>query len=349
MHYFNKKRYIVFCCILFVSSLCFAQNEIYNKMQVNIINRNPQNDSPITFGSFFNEAKALVYFNHFWVEGRIGLQFQSLDNWKTGEIAIMKDRTHGNVGWTLFKNQEFVFGTQYYKMLPGTYMNAYEDALPDGRYGKTGANYETTVLKEKTGLTFGLNIPIQDKMFTKDNFAKVHGAIIYEPLQEFALGTAFYTDLKDDIKLATFLSGQTEKLPFSWMVGYTYNGTGINGETPATHYFDSTFNVLFSKVNLAADFEIGYYDKNDTVPLYVGLLGIYFPKPTIQLKATILYNALNAKDFETSQNTLFIYPRVILTIGKNDISIGPQFTLLHVPNSKIEAGFAFPIYWKHSF
>ena len=69
--------------MLFVSSSLFMfsqQNEIYNKIQINVASKNPTKDAKTSFGGFFNEAKALVYFDNFWVEGRIGLNFISSNN-----------------------------------------------------------------------------------------------------------------------------------------------------------------------------------------------------------------------------------------------------------------------------
>ncbi|MBQ5848020.1 MAG: hypothetical protein IIW49_03785, partial [Treponema sp.] len=116
-----KKSIMLKMLLLFVSSSLFMfsqQNEIYNKIQINVTSKNPTKGAKASFGGFFNEAKALVYFDNFWVEGRIGLNFISSNNWESGQVEIMPDRTHGNVGWTPFEHSEFVFGTQYYEMVP---------------------------------------------------------------------------------------------------------------------------------------------------------------------------------------------------------------------------------------
>lgn len=328
--------------------ITFAQtNEIYNKIQIEPISKSPIKDSKLSFGEIFNEAKALLYFSDFWVEGRIGLKFYSLDNWNSGKIETMDDRTHGNIGWYLSKDCELVFGTQYYKMIPGTYMNAYEDALPDGRWGKTGAAYINTKLKDIYGLSFGINIPIQDEIFTSTNYFKINGSVVYESPLNLNIGSAIYTDLYNDFSIANFISSNQGN-PFTWMLGYTYNGTGIDGKTPATHYFDSTMNLKTKKFLTSTDIEIGYNDDLNTNPMYLGLLGIYYPIPEIQAKCSILYNVSNINDYSESQNTLFIYPRFIFTILNNDISIGPEFTIVDMPNSSSQLGFSFPIYWKHS-
>ena len=346
-----KKSIMLKMLMLFVSSSLFMfsqQNEIYNKIQINVTSKNPTKDAKTSFGGFFNEAKALVYFDNFWVEGRIGLNFISSNNWESGQVEIMPDRTHGNVGWTPFEHSEFVFGTQYYEMVPGTYMNAYEDALPDGRYGKSGATYICTALKDVAGFTFGMNYPIQTDMFTEDNFLKTNFGIIYESDYGINAGTTIYTNLSNEFSIGNYISGNPSK-SFTWMVGYTFNGTGINGETPATHYFDSTTNIVLKYFNISADFEFGYNVDTQTAPLYAGFTGIYYPIPTIQVKLGILYNASDATEFTESQNVLFIYPRLIFTINNNDISIGPQFTISAMPNEQSHMGFSFPIYWKHSF
>ena len=346
-----KKSFKLKMLFLFVSSSLFIfsqQNEIYNKIQIDVASKSPTKDAKTSFGGFFNEAKALVYFDKFWVEGRIGLNFISSNNWESGQVQIMSDRTHGNVGWTPFEHSEFVFGTQYYEMVPGTYMNAYEDALPDARYGKDGATYICSAIKDLTGFSFGMNIPIQTDMFTEDNFLKTNFGIIYESDYGINAGTTIYTNLSDYFSIGNYISGDPSK-PFTWMVGYTYNGTGINGETPATHYFDSTFNLILKQFNFSADFEMGYNIDNNTAPMYAGFTGIYYPIPTIQVKVGVLYNATDTTDFVESQNVLLLYPRLIFTVGNNDISVGPQITFSAMPNESSYVGFDFPIYWKHIF
>ena len=206
--------------LLLVSSSLFMfsqQNEIYNKIQINVASKNPTKDAKTSFGGFFNEAKALVYFDNFWVEGRIGLNFISSNNWESGQVEIMLDRTHGNVGWTPFEHSEFVFGTQYYEMVPGTYMNAYEDALPDGRYGKSGATYSCTALKDVAGFTFGMNYPIQTNMFTEDNFLKTNFGINYESDYGINAGTTIYTNLSNEFSIGITLVEIHQKLLLGWL------------------------------------------------------------------------------------------------------------------------------------
>ena len=73
-----KKSFKLKMLFLFVSSSLFIfsqQNEIYNKIQIDVASKSPTKDAKTSFGGFFNEAKALVYFDKFWVEGRIGLNF----------------------------------------------------------------------------------------------------------------------------------------------------------------------------------------------------------------------------------------------------------------------------------
>ena len=59
-----KKSIMLKMLMLFVSSSLFMfsqQNEIYNKIQINVASKNPTKDAKTSFGGFFNEAKALVY------------------------------------------------------------------------------------------------------------------------------------------------------------------------------------------------------------------------------------------------------------------------------------------------
>ena len=78
----KQKKIISLVFLTLIGTLItFAQtNEIYNKIQIEPISKSPIKDSKLSFGEIFNEAKALLYFSDFWVEGRIGLKFYSLED-----------------------------------------------------------------------------------------------------------------------------------------------------------------------------------------------------------------------------------------------------------------------------
>jgi hypothetical protein len=133
------------------------------------------------------------------------------------------------------------------------------------------------------------------------------------------------------------------------MIGYSYNGTGIDGNTKADHYIDSTFKYYYKKIELAADFEIGYNKDINSVPLYSGILGIIYFDNYKLFKISVLHNSFNIKKYYENKNVWFIYPRFIFSIANNDISIGPQFTILTEGQNKNNFGFTLPIYWKHKF
>ena len=53
-----KKSIMLKMLMLFVSSSLFIfsqQNEIYNKIQINVASKNPTKDAKTSFGGFFNE------------------------------------------------------------------------------------------------------------------------------------------------------------------------------------------------------------------------------------------------------------------------------------------------------
>lgn len=341
-----KKIEGIFFLFLSFAIPLFAQNEVYNKLGSDIVVKQPIANSDFRFGGFYNEAKALVYFDTFWVEGRIGLKF-SLDE-NIGKIAIMSDRTYGNVGWTPFPYSEFVFGTNYYKMIPGTYMNSFDDVLPSARFAKSGFTYLNTSLKEKTGLTFAVNIPLQYEMFSENHGMDLNGAIIYENPLNFNLGTTMYSDFQNDYMLGLFASGGNYSSPFSWMVGYTLNGKGINCATPADHYFDTTLKFIVEKLSVSTDFEIGFNNDGKKVPIYAGFLGAYSPISAFTAKLGAMYTLSNASDYDNSNNVLFLYPRFVFTHEKHEFAVGTQITLADTIGNEA-VGLAFPIHWKYYF
>lgn len=323
--------------------------DAYNKLGSDVVIKQPIPNSEFNFGGFYNEAKALVYFERFWFEGRIGMKF-SLDNNNVGKLAIMSDRTYGNVSWTPFSYSEFVFGTNYYKMIPGTYMNSFDDVLPSARFAKTGFSYINTSLKENAGLTFAVNIPLQDEMFSENHGMDINGAIIYENPLGFNLGTTMYSDFQDDFMLGLFASGINLKLPVTWMIGYTLNGKGINGATPADHYFDTTLKFTGEKFNISTDFEIGFNNDNDKkIPIYAGVLGVYSPISAFTAKLGAMYTISNASDYNNSNNVLFLYPRFVFTHEKHEFAVGTQITFADTVENNSAVGLAFPIHWKYYF
>lgn len=349
----NKSKKIIglfFLAVIIIIPVQAQYNEIYNKLGSDLAVKVPGENEKFIFGGFYNEAKALVYFDRFWVEGRIGLKF-SLDGNNVGKVTTMPDRTQGNVGWTPFTGSEFVFGTNYYKMVPGTYMNAYDDVLPSARYGKNGFTYVFSGLKDETGVSLALNVPFQDSMFTGNHGVDVNGAVIYEGEKNINFGTTFYTDFSDDYSVGAYASGGAYGSPFVWMAGYTLNGKGINNATPADHYFDTTIKITREKFSLSADFEVGVNNSSDgKIPLYAGILGIYFPVPTVQVKLGAMYTLTDASDYHRSNNVLFLYPRVLIGMGKHEFAVGTQVTLLDTSISDSPTlGFAFPVHWKYNF
>lgn len=323
--------------------------DVYNKLGSDVVIKPAVKGAEPFFSGIYDEARAWVTFDDFWVEGRVGMNMTTNNLWETGVIEIMPDKTYGNVGWTPFDGSEIVFGTLYYKTVPGTYMNAYDDNLPAGRYGKNGATYLFTGLKDMTGFSMGANIPFQRNMFSDVSFAELNGAIYYESLGGLNGGVSFFTNLKNDVTIGAFFS-YTEADPLTWMIGYTYNGYGIDGETPMTHAIDATMKLDMGFFNISTDFEIGFNVGDDeSIPIYAGLLGKFFVMPDLEAKLGVLYRVGDAKDYEMSENLIYIYPRFSYYLGPHEFCAGTQITISDMPVVETGVGLAFPIFWKYYF
>ena len=323
--------------------------EVYNKLGSDVVIKPAVKGADPFFSGIYNEARAWVIFDDFWVEGRVGMNMTTNNLWDTGVIEIMSDKTYGNVGWLPFDGSEIVLGTLYYKTVPGTYMNAYDDALPAGRYGKTGATYLFSGLSPMTGISMGVNVPFQRDMFSDVSFFQVNGAVYYEGTGGLNGGVSYFTNLKNDVTLGAFFS-YTGDDPLTWMVGYTYNGYGIDGETPIDHAIDATMKFDMGFFSISADFEIGFnVEEGSNMPIYTGLLGIVYPMPDLALKMSALYIIGDAKDYAMSENLIFLYPRASYYLGPHEFSVGAQVTISDMPVVDTGVGLAFPIFWKYYF
>lgn len=346
---FTLKRLIISLMVLFAVGFGFSEaNEVFNEFGVNALTRDPVENGEVVFGGIYNDTGVMLDLERFWVDARVRMDMFSLDEWESAEINLINNKTHINAGFRPLDNMEFVVGTDYDSMLPGGFMYAYNDVIPNARYGNTGLTYKYTGLKPLIGLTMAMNLPLQNRMFTEDNAIEMNGAVYYESPIGINLGTRFYGNWIDDFSMAAFVSGGLDS-KISWVAGYTYNGTSVDGLTPADHYIDTSTNFAFGFMDLSTDFEIGFKGINDASPMYSGIqlaLNIF---GSIVPKMTVMYNVSDASDFGNSVRTLLLHPRILFEQDYYRISVGTELLFVETATTDMEVGFSIPIYLKYWF
>jgi hypothetical protein len=345
--FYVMRKAILSLLVLFVVAGVFAQtNDVFTETGINIISKDPVKGSSLSFGGIYNKSRAYLVFNQFWVDGKIGLLMSSNNEWDSAYIGMMSDDTYINMGFTPAWHSEIVLGTDYDKVIPGTYLFAYDDILPDARFGNQGATYIFKGFKPFTGLNLAANLPIQYNMFTSESGMETNTAIYYESNFGLNLGTRMSFDFVNDFSMGIYLSGGVSE-PFSWMLGYSYKGTGYDGLTPADHYFDGSMGADFGMLYLGADFEIGFDGPHKSRPMYMGILAKIKPVSAVTVQLTTLYSIENTKDYSNSTNTLTFKPKVKFEKEYFEFGIGADIMVLDTPAAETGVGLSFPVYMKY--
>lgn len=347
--HFTLKTLILGLMVLFAAGAGFSEaNEVFNEIGVNAITRDPVENGEVVFGGVYNDTGVKLDLERFWVDARVRMDLFSLNEWETAEINLINNKTHINAGFRPFKSMDFTLGTDYDSILPGGYMYAYNDVIPNARYGNTGFTYEYTGLKSLLGLTMAMNIPLQNKMFSNDNVIEMNGAVCYESPIGINLGTRFYGNWIDDFSMAAFVSGGANSR-ISWVAGYTYKGKSVDGLTPADHYIDTSTNFALGFIDISTDFEIGFKGINNASPMYNGIQVALNIFDSIIPKMTVMYNVSDAKNFDSSVRTMVLHPRLLLEKDNYRISVGTELLFVETATSDMEVGFSVPIYLKYWF
>lgn len=342
------KKVVLTLMVLFAMGISFAQvNDVYTKIGSNIFTKEPIKDSDVVFGGIYNESRAFLNFDQFWVDGKVTGAIYSVDEWNSVNFELLESGTYINAGFSPFSFLEFVVGTNYDRVLPGTYMYAYDAILPNARFGNTGATVIFTGLKPILGITAAANIPFQVGMFSDYNGMEINAALYYESFFGIDLGTRIYGDFNDDFAIAAFLSGNLGS--FNWMAGYTHNGTGYNNVIPADHYIDASVQFGLGMFAMGADFEIGFGGINDSRPLYTGIRAEFEPISSMNAQLAVLMSVADTKDYENTTKSLLINPKIAFDMNYSEIGIGAEILICDVPNQDNAVGFAFPVYFKHWF
>lgn len=343
-------RKVVFSLmVLFAAAGMFAQaNEVYTEIGSDVISKEPVKDADVVFGGFYNKTLATLVFDKFWVDAKIGVALYSNDEWDSSNFGILGGDTHLNVGFMPMWHSEVVVGTDYDRIIPGTYLYAYDDVLPNARFGNTGATYVFSGLKPLLGISMAVNVPFQYLMFTDDNGFDMNAAVYYESDFGINVGSRMFTDFEDNFSIGGYVSGGLGT-PFFWMAGYTYKGVGYDSLNPADHYLDGSFGVDLGFVYLAGDFEIGFKGVNDARPLYTGILAKINPLDVMTAQLGVLYSVSNTKDYDNSYNALTFKPKVLLDVSNFEIGIGADITVLDSPVQDTAVGLAFPVHVKYWF
>ena len=71
--------------------------------------------------------------------------------------------------------------------------------------------------------------------------------------------------------------------------------------------------------------------------------------PDLEAKLGFLYRVGDAKDYQMSENVIFIYPRFSYYLGPHEFCAGTQITISDMPVVETGVGLAFPIFWKYYF
>lgn len=343
------RKAILSLLVLFAVAGAFAQsNEVYTETGVNVFSKEPVKGPSVTFGGLYNKTRAYLVFNQFWVDGKIGVLLGSTDKWDSASFGLMSDDTYINMGFTPAWHSELVLGTNYDKVIPGTYLFAYDDVLPDARFGNNGLTYLFKGFKPFTGLSMAVNTPLQYEMFTSENGMEANTAIYYESDFGLNLGTRMSFDFVGDFSMGLYLTGGISE-PFSWMLGYSYKGTGYDGLTPAKHYFDGSMATNLGMIYLGADFELGFDGPGKSRPMYMGLLAKVKPTSSVTAQLATLYSIENAKDYSNSVNTLTFKPKVKFEKEYFEFGVGADIMVLDTPAQETGVGFSFPVYMKYWF
>ncbi|MBO5137055.1 MAG: hypothetical protein J6B81_00965 [Spirochaetaceae bacterium] len=347
--FLKPKKLILGLMILLISGFAFSQtNEVYTKVGSDVLTKAPVEGSDVVFGGLYSDTGTTLIFENFWVDGRIGLAVYSIDEWDSVNFGVLDEITHINAGFAAPGNSELVIGTDYDRTIPGAYMYAYDDVLPDARYGNTGVTYTFSWLKPLIGLTIAGNIPFQDFMFSDVNGLEVNGAIYYESDFGINVGTTMYGDFKDSFSIGAYVTGGVDSV-FSWLLGYTYNGTGVTGLIPADHYFDGSMSFDFGMFDMAADFELGLDGVNSSNPLYAGLLASFTPFPAMTAQVGVKMNVADSKNYSDSYKAFSVNPKVLFNMESAEIGVGAEIVMADYPVVGAATGFSIPVHFKYWF
>lgn len=339
-----KQNALKLLVLLLCTSLGYS-NEVFTEVGIDAVKKSTVKGEQATFGGTYVDAGAQLYAENFWVDGRIRLDLYSTDSWKTASVGLITDKSHINLGFNPWYGSEFIVGTDYDAIFPGAYMYAYNDISPNGRYGNTGLTYHFLWLKDIAGLTFATNLPMQKDMFKDDNGMEMNFAMFYQSILDLNMGLRFHTNYLKDFGFGTGISGGLNSI-FSWNVGYSYNGEGLN-KNVAEHYFDGSTNLIVPGITISLDMEWGLNDQRGMDPLYVGTQFAVTAFDYLIPKLTLMYNVEDTKEIVDCTKSVLINPRLLYERNNYRISVGAEILYITTDGKESQVGLNVPIYLKY--
>ena len=363
------KMFKLFVCLgLIAGGACFTQTyEVYNKFGTDGIyeiqdNGQKSGENASGFGGLHNIAFGLISMPRFAAQAEYRLDLSN--DFQYQDYTLVGSPIKANVWFRPSKRTELVFGNNFYMVLPGSFMNVFNEFTPNGWYGRKyfGATFV------RGPVTAGVNVPhleVNDGDFSmKVNF----GANVN--LDFFNIGANYKMDAESFSIFANFTG--VENLYLS--AGYTYNGYAVgtvngygdwrkilsnpivqwNDRYDTSHIINFSGTFRFWRLTLGADLEAALYNTEQN-PFYAGGVVILELLEDLDFKIDVKYftEFLNDDSWRDPWNVT-IHPRFIFENQRHQIIAGVKVDVHQWLTSTTVSGkqstyLAIPVSWKYKF
>lgn len=335
-----------------------------------IAKHEPGGINDVLFGGAYLLFNGTVTAEHYIVCAQTRFKLTEASSWSQAGTKSVWEKAYVAFDIPVCQQIRIYGGKSMPLYLTGAFMPQLENYVSGARWGKDGIAF--TVTKDMFSFGAGLTSSttqinfkdgVQSAAALQTNWNKkdiLISAGITLDYNSAGDGDADSNGVKDWTSAFVLQYEVTPGLTMS--AGYTFNGDAVTADS--SYQYVANYNTVqllhmhaaslvstlkTDTILLEEETEYGVSFDDSYTSLY-GALRIQFPiTDIVSAKPAFQYFAVwNRNDSCASRDSIVLYPRLVLSKGKNDVSLGAQFEYREIADDTRKWGWELPFYYKYT-